>query len=293
MNTNRLYEFLVLSKTLSFSKAAESLYISQSVLTKHIKEMENEMGVELFSRSTHGVSLTEAGRTLSREAPELINKCDSAMRRLRSRNVPAQESIKIGIGLEFSYSGHIHKFLTGFLDRYPDIELQYDILPENTPITIAEKYDLFFTPCSYPDISPFTEQFFAKHHGIFAVLPPGHPLMSKPAVSLYQLASQTIIVPHAQELFGPYAQNLMLTEKATGGQISVLKVDNLSTALFLVSMGKGICLAPRYAKNMLSPETFIVSISDRNCRFDEYLYYNEKGNGAAKLFFEEFQKAIN
>ncbi len=49
-------------------------------------------------------------------------------------------------------------------------------------------------------------------------------------------------------------------------------------------------LAPRYVKNIISSETFIVSISDQNCRFDEYLYYNETGNGAAKLFFEEYQE---
>ena len=84
----------------------------------------------------------------------------------------------------------------------------------------------------------------------------------------------------------------MLAEKVTRGQISTIKVDNLSTALFLVSMGKGICIVPRYVKIMISVETFIVSISDINCRFDEYLYYNETGNGAARLFYEVFQAEL-
>ena len=100
-------------------------------------------------------------------------------------------------------------------------------------------------------------------------------------------------MPHADELFGPYAQNWMLAEKATRGQVSIIKVDNLSTALFLVTMGKGICIAPIYAKNMVPAETFIVSISDQNCSFDEYLYYTERENGAAKLFFEEFKELTN
>ena len=43
MNTGRLYEFLVLSRLLSYSKAADALYISQSVLTKHIQELEKEL----------------------------------------------------------------------------------------------------------------------------------------------------------------------------------------------------------------------------------------------------------
>lgn len=292
MNTGRLYEFLVLSKLLSFSKAAEALYISQSVLTRHIQELEKEMDVSLLKRTTHGVALTEAGRILAKEGPELLNKCDSALRRLRTQNIPAKGKIRIGIGLEFSYSNHIRSFLQSFLTRYPDIELQYDVFPGNTPIQTALEYDLFFTPCTYYDLPDNTTRLLSRRNGTFAVLPPSHALMAQSAVSLHQLIGQTIIVPHAQELFGPYAQNWMLAEKATKGQISIIKVDNLATALFLVSMGKGICIAPRYVKNMIPAETFIVSISDQNCRFDEYLYYNEKGNGAAKLFFEEYQYSL-
>ena len=172
------------------------------------------------------------------------------------------------------------------------IELQYDVYPGNTPIETALRYDLFFTPCTFHDLPDTVKQLLIKRNGTFAVLPPSHPLMAQSAVSLHQLVGQTIIVPHAQELFGPYAQNWMLAEKATKSQISIIKVDNLSTALFLVSMGKGICIAPRYIKNMLAPETFIVSISDQSCRFDEYLYYNETGNGAARMFFEEYRRQL-
>ena len=179
------------------------------------------------------------------------------------------------------------------LSSYPDIELKYDILPGSTPVSVMSQYDLFFTTCVYHDAPQNSTKFFSRSHGTFCLLPPGHPLMSKPAVYLHQLTGQTVIVPHAEELFGPYAQNWMLTEKATRGQVSIIKVDNLSTALFLVTMGKGICIAPIYAKNMLPAETFIVSISDPNCRFDEYLYYTETGNGAAKMFFEEFKTTAN
>ena len=293
MNTNRLYEFLVLSRLLSFSRAAEALFISQSVLSRHIQELEKELGVPLLERSTHSVTLTEAGRVLAAEEPDLINKWDSALRRLRSHNMPARGTLRIGMGLEFSYSNHIRNFCSDFSRRYPDIDLRYDVLPGNTPAPVIQGYDLFFTPCTFHDLPDTFRQILVRKHGTYALLPPDHPLMFNAAISLYQLAGQTIIVPHAQELFGPYAQNWMLAEKATRGQVSIIKVDNLSTALFLVSMGKGICIVPRYIKNMISQESFMVSISDTNCRFDEYLYYHETGNGAAKLFFEEYQTTLN
>lgn len=293
MNTGMLYEFLVLSKLLNYSKAAVALYISQSVLTKHIQALEKEMGIPLLLRTTHGVTLTEAGKVLAKEAPELLGKCDSILRRLRNKNIPARSSIRIGMGLEFSYSNHIRQFFHAFLQRYPDIELQYDVAVSNTPSRIVTQYDLLFTPCVYHDLPPDVIHILSQQHGTLAMLPPGHPLMVLPAVSLHQLSGQTIIVPYADELFGPYAQNWMLVQKATRGQVTSIKVDNLSTALFLVTMGKGICIAPRYAKNLLPAESFTLNISDRNCRFDEYLYYHETGNGTAKLFFEEFQRAMS
>lgn len=288
MNTGRMYEFLVLSRLLNYSKAADALYISQSVLTKHVQELEKELGCQLLTRTTHGVALTDAGRVLAKEAPELLNKCDSALRRLRSRNAWSQGSVRIGIALEFSYSNHIRSFFQHFSGRYPDIELKYDVFSGSTPSHVASECDILLTPCVYHDIPDNIHRQFVRRHGTHAILPPQHPLISTSAIYLHQLAGQTIIVPHAQELFGPYAQNWMLAEKATKGQISIIKVDNLPTALFLVAMGKGICIAPRYAKNLMPPDTFDTTISDLNCRFDEYLYFNETGNEAARLFYEEF-----
>lgn len=51
-------------------------------------------------------------------------------------------------------------------------------------------------------------------------------------------------------------------------------------------------VVPRYVKNMLSAEIFFVGISGRSCCFDEYLYYDEIGNDAAALLFQDFQASL-
>lgn len=292
MNTGRIYEFMVLAKLLNFSKAADALYISQSALTKHMQELEQELGVPLLIRSTHSTALTEAGKVLLKEAPDLLSKCESTLRRLRTQTPWRQGSVRVGIALEFSYSNHIRSFFQGFSRQYPDIELKYDVFAGNIPSHVASEYDILFSPCVYPNAPECVHRLLVRRHGTHVILPPQHPLISTAAIHLHQLAGQTVIVPHAQELFGPYAQNWMLAEKATRGQISIIKVDNLSTALFLVSMGKGVCIAPRYAKNLMPAETFDVTILDPNCRFDEYIYYNETENTAARLFYDEFLSTV-
>lgn len=290
MNTSRLYEFLVLARVLNYSKAAKALFISQSVLSRHILELEKEFGCALLVRDTHGTVLTEAGRVLASEGGALIQKCESAISHLRERTAPAQGRIRVGMSLEFSYSGHIRSFLGQFSRDYPQIELIYDVLPFHTPPDVVTGYDLFFTPCDFPNLPDSVERFSVNSHGIYAILPPNHALLSSGTIRLHQLKGQTIIVPYADELFGPYARNYLLTEKAVKGQLAHINVDNLSTALFLVSMGKGICLAPHYVQNLLRRDTFVVAVADRKCRFDEYLYCCKRDNSAAKLFFEEFQR---
>lgn len=227
---------------------------------------------------------------LANEGGSLIKKCESTLSHLRERKGPIQGKVRVGMCLESSNSGHIRRSLQQFARDYPQIELIYDVLPFNTPQDTVTDYDVFFTPCDFLDLPASVERIAADWHGIYAILSPNHALFPKASMHLYQLKGQTIIVPYAGELFSPYARNYLLDEKAAKGQISYIDVYNLSTALFLVSMGKGICLAPHYAKNLLPHDTLVVAIADQACRFDEYLYYCKRANSAADLLFQEFSR---
>lgn len=290
MNTERLYEFLVLSRVLNYSRAAKALYISQPILTRHIQALEAELGVPLLKRTTHGVALTEAGRLLSNQTEGLLEKCDRALGLTRVRNMPVKGRVRIACELEISYASQIREFTHKFMERYPDIELDFEVVAENTPPSLCARCDLVFTPCKYAQPPAGVVRRLIFSHGTYAVLPPGHKLMTKSLIALHQLAGETLIVPYAWEPFGPYARNWLLVEKSTRGRIGCIKAPNLMTALFLVSTGKGIVIAPRHVRNMLTKDCFVVGISDRDCRFNEYVYYNEAtDNGAARLFYEEFR----
>lgn len=293
MNTDHLREFLVLSRTLSYSRAAGQLYLSQSILTRHIQGLEAELGVKLLERNTHEVSLTEAGRTLARQAGALLEKCDNALTLLSIRDLPVSGQVRIACEVEISYASYIRTFLRQFMDRYPDIDVYFEIKPESALPEIVRDYDFLFTPVESEDLPPEVQPHLIHSHGTYAALPPGHSLMDRSLLSLNQLSGETLIVPYAHEFQGPYAKNFALAQQVTKGRLSRITAPNLSTALFMVSIGKGICLIPRYAKNMLPADTFVVGISDRSCRFNEYLYYHKKpDNGAAMLFYEEFRNAF-
>lgn len=291
MKTENLYEFLVLSKTLNYSKAAENLYISQSVLSKHIQEMEKELGTKLFSRSTHEVSLTQTGVLLAQKAAHLIEQYNIAARCVQTEEFTTTGEIHIACALELAYSAHIKVFISRFMEHYPDIQIFFQALSEGTPteITHSTVYDFIFTPCEYLSPGPNIHMHLLRHHGTYVALPSGHRLSTKSLIHLRDLEGETIIVPFADELFGPYARNLLLAQKYTHEKVNSIKVPNLTTALFLVSLRKGIAIIPRYGKKFASEDIQFSGIANELCSFPEYLYYKEKPqNKAAKLFYEEF-----
>lgn len=293
MTTERLYEFLILSKVLNYSQAAQSLYITQSVLTKHIQELEKEFGTQLFLRTTHEVALTSAGRRLAEEAAHIIGQCDATLHMLQLQDVATDGTIRIGCVLEFSYASHIQVFISRFMERYPGIDIHFEVCSEGTPTETLFDYDILFTPCEYHHIPSNIHQHLVNQHETYAALPPGHRLLSKSLLSLRELTGETMIVPFADELFGPYSKNAMLIKKYTHNNVNCISTRNLQSALFLVSIGKGIAIVPRYAKKLLPFNTFIVALSNTAIQFPEYMYYREDpSNGAAKLFYNEYYATL-
>lgn len=292
MNTERLYEFVILSQSLNYSKAAETLFISQSVLSKHIKELEKELDLQLFTRNTHSVVLTPAGQLLAKEAMPLIRKCNSSLNALRIRNSATSGTIRIGCSLEFSYASHIQIFISRFIQEYPDIAVNTSVLSDGvTPESLLE-YDILFAPCEFMNLPDYIHKTLIRNHDTYAAVYPGHRLLSKARITLGEMSGETLIVPFIDELFGPYAQNWNLVKKITHDTVVCTPVPNLPSAIFQVSIGQGIAVVPRYAKNMSGHNLFFIRISNEDCCFREYIYYTEhKENDAAGLFYQEFSSA--
>lgn len=78
MELRHLRYFVTVAKELSFTKAAEKLFISQPPLSRQIKELENELGVRLFDRNNRKVALTEAGKYFEKEVDNLLLTLEAA-----------------------------------------------------------------------------------------------------------------------------------------------------------------------------------------------------------------------
>jgi DNA-binding transcriptional LysR family regulator len=88
-----LRHFLAVARALNFSRAAEELSISAPAISRTVAQLEAQLGVKLFERSTHRVELTTAGRVLQEQAELAIDALDAAARLARRAAEPVQRLV--------------------------------------------------------------------------------------------------------------------------------------------------------------------------------------------------------
>lgn len=115
--------FSTVAETLSFAAAARRLNLANSVVSKRIKDLEDDLGVALLQRSTRRVALTDAGYRYVEQARRLIDELAELEDNLRaSRENPVGE-IKVSAPMTFA-NLFLGPALSGFLDKYPDVSVR-------------------------------------------------------------------------------------------------------------------------------------------------------------------------
>ncbi len=123
MNLRQLQYFLATAEHGSFTAAARSLYVAQPSLSEQVRQLEAELGVELFARVGRGIALTEAGRALRPEAERVLAGVEQA--RDVVRDVRELRGGTLSFGMFGTASDYLIADLVGdFRRRYPDVGLR-------------------------------------------------------------------------------------------------------------------------------------------------------------------------
>ena len=123
MTTTQLEYFLAIGDKLNFTKAAEELFVSQSVLSRQISSLEQELGVQLFVRERRGLSFTQAGKVLFTALKPQAKEFRLLIQRVAS--LGKQEKIHVSIG--FADLGMIQPKQKQLVDMLRGPELQADV----------------------------------------------------------------------------------------------------------------------------------------------------------------------
>ncbi|WP_445489174.1 LysR family transcriptional regulator [Niallia sp. 03133] len=193
MEIKHLLYFIEVTRTGSFTQAANQLYITQPAISRIIKSLETEMGVSLFIRSRKKLALTEAGRVLYKHA-QVFDK-QFQLLKAEMDNVKSLKKGHIRIGLpSIVNSFFFSQLIASFHKEYPEITFQ---LVEDGSKRIEEKVlddklDLGVVVVSgHHDLLDYYS--FVKEE-LKLIVPPSHRFANKQMVSLAELKNEFFIM---------------------------------------------------------------------------------------------------
>jgi DNA-binding transcriptional LysR family regulator len=250
MELRRLRYFVAVAEEQSFNRAARRLHMAQPPLSSQIKQLEQELGVRLFHRTSRGVRMTEAGELLLEEARRIFVQVEQTERLVR--RVGRGEVGRLTLGFVPSASNEVlPPVLRRFRERFPEVEL---FLREMRPDRIVQQLhskqlDAGFLYLPLEDRALNIE--CVAREPLVLALPEDHRLASEERVELNAVAQEPFILPARHQMPGLHAQVTGACEQAGFAPEAVQKdVWLMQTIVGLVAGRIGVALVPASLRNL-------------------------------------------
>ena len=267
MDINRIREFLVLSEHLNYSKAANLLYITQPVLSRHIHDLEETLGGQLFLRDTHSVQLTEFGQLCAAQLREVVTNFDAALINIRNAADTSSDTLTIGF-LEYAVRPFLNRFAEWFQTAHPNIDIDYDSgnLDELTDAVLNDRLDLAFVTHvgSDPSFSKDLSSETIYEDRLLAVVSPRHSISSMESISIEELSTYPLI--NYSKTNNPYTANLHknLFENKGLHMQTAKEITNYESGLFYAKAGIGVLIIPQHLSS-IADDLITIPIADEDC----------------------------
>lgn len=124
MNISQLQYALTVARYQNFSKAAESLFLSQPALSLQIKKLEQELGFPLFARKAQGVSITPQGEAFFRDALNVETAWNQLLQNVASIRGETRKHLNIAVSTRV-YSNGLFDTIADFFDHHPEIDVTF------------------------------------------------------------------------------------------------------------------------------------------------------------------------
>jgi DNA-binding transcriptional LysR family regulator len=248
MELRHLRYFVAVAEALSFTKAAENLHLAQPSLTRQIKDLEAEIGVQLFDRAGKRISLTQEGKSFLLDARRLLSECVEAVQRLSQGEV---SQLNIGYVANV-YHDLLPATLGAFRKAYPRTALNlFDMTPAEQYRALEEhKLDLGFV-CSRGCSNGSDLQSANVGEDIMMVaVPEGHPLARKTTIDLKDLEPM-FFVAMSEKTYPGSSDWLVNVCREAGFSPRILQdADREPAVISFVGAGLGVALLPEQIKRL-------------------------------------------
>jgi DNA-binding transcriptional LysR family regulator len=247
MDLRHLRAFVAVAESRSFSKAARRLHLSQPPLSRHIRQLEEEIGVKLFMRTTSGVELTREGVLLLEKARIVLAEATGFLDLASRTRTEATTALRVGMARGLWEI--VNRIRVHLGNRNPEVVIEgIDMASSSQYAALREKaIDLGVLRGVTQESCVLCEPLF--HERFVVVVSKHSPLAARKAVRLKQLADEPLLL-HDRD-WAPFSHDKILQLYAAAGVtpniITLHAEPGEQASMLAVASRKGICLALRSA----------------------------------------------
>jgi DNA-binding transcriptional LysR family regulator len=256
----RLRYFVAVATERNFTRAAERLHVAQPALSRQVRLLERELGVELLRRTTHEVTLTDAGRFLLERAPGLLNATDDLWRAVRGFGAGERGSVVLGYGTSAGYET-APRLLETLADEVPALEITTRVMATGDILDAVGEGALDAGLVRCPLARDGLEAHVVRHERQGVLLRGDHPLAAGPSVALTQLDDVPLLLHPRAANPGHYDAVLALC-RAAGVEPRVLERSaELDLAQTPVVDGRAVAVVGESSRTVLPAALTWVALS--------------------------------
>jgi LysR family transcriptional regulator, benzoate and cis,cis-muconate-responsive activator of ben and cat genes len=253
--------FVVVAEELNFSRAATRLHMAQPPLSVAIRQLEDELGTELFVRTTREVKLTEAGRRLLEGARRTLAEADHAVAVAKRAGAGELGHLRVA----YSWSA---RFVTlpalgqALKASHPDVELLAQEMWNAAMIPAIRSGTVDVAVALRPELAPDIADEVIRTEPVVAVLPATHALAGEDAIPLSSLGEETFVF-FARELAPRLHDGLIGLCRRAGFEPKVRSGSfHSGWDLGILSQAEVVAIAPRSVMSSLADGVVAVPLSE-------------------------------
>jgi DNA-binding transcriptional LysR family regulator len=258
MDVRQLRYFIAVAEELHFGRAARRLGVSQPPLSRHIGELERELGVKLLTRTSHRVELTLAGQAFLAESREITVALERAKATVRGVGTPPSGPLRIGFVAAIGWPLR-SSILRNVVARYPAI------VPALEPMSSAEQtrairdrqldMGVVWYARKGRIVDSMLETMVLSEAETVLAMGVGHPLAKRKQVSVELLAGETVIMAHRRE--NPEIHDRLVDASKRLGITPNILYRNGSGIIDMVAAGIGVSYMASMSPLALRPDIVV------------------------------------
>ena len=188
LDLRKLRYFVAVAERLHFGRAADELHIAQPALSRQIRALEKDLGASLFTRDSHGVTLTDAGRQLLDDAGPLLASAHAVRRRV---SVAGRGGQRLAVG--FRAGIPVIPAARVFEAQHPDVvvDVQRMEWDDQAPMLLDGRIDIGYVRLPIDETGLRVTPLYTEPR--VAVLPAGHRLAGKEQITEADLAGEPLV----------------------------------------------------------------------------------------------------